>query len=277
MSPQFHLFSLLPPELRTQIWLSAFSTPPPTFYFYKPGAWKLTPCSCSLDSSALDFVFDHKVYDAVQLDIPLFFVNREARAIARAWMRENDVEEVEDGEREERVVFRKEFNPVKDVLFMPYDQWEKFACEGVNRGFANDALGRYLHSGVSTIMNLALPVELFQSSTGIILELGEVMEQWYQHLQVLYLIIDPPSDLRPVNDGMKIQPRWNLKDSEGGSFIWNYESRSFDYRQGEETLDPALCALIREISMKLGEELTKNNIIEFETRPVFAVKQSALE
>ncbi|EHK99313.1 hypothetical protein M7I_4830 [Glarea lozoyensis 74030] len=202
MSPQFHLFSLLPPELRTQIWLSAFSTPPPTFYFYKPGAWKLTPCSCSLDSSALDFVFDHKVYDAVQLDIPLFFVNREARAIARAWMRENDVEEVEDGEREERVVFRKEFNPVKDVLFMPYDQWEKFACEGVNRGFANDALGRYLHSG----------------------------EQWYQHLQVLYLIIDPPSDLRPVNDGMKIQPRWNLKDSE-----------------------------------------------EFETRPVFAVKQSALE
>jgi hypothetical protein len=98
-------------------------------------------------------------------------------------------------------------------------------------------------------------------------------EQWYQHLRVLYIIIDTPLDLQLVNDGRRVQPRWGLENVKGGSFVWNYECGGFEYREGEEAMERVLYELLQGISRKLGEELLKNKTREFEVRPVVAARK----
>ena len=85
-------------------------------------------------------------------------------------------------------------------------------------------------------------------------------------------MVNTPLDLHPVTNGMKTQPRWELKNTEGGAFFWNHDRGRFDFNESEHVIDEALYKLIEEINKWLGEELIKNSIRSFEVRPVFAVR-----
>jgi hypothetical protein len=88
----FSLFSRLPPGLRNQIWPDALpKKAKQAIYFYKKGCWRprrLTKADVDYDPKNdelnLKFEFHHNLLDYVQFEIPIFFVNREARGITLA-------------------------------------------------------------------------------------------------------------------------------------------------------------------------------------------------
>jgi hypothetical protein len=91
----FPLFSVLPLELREQIWRDALPKPAgPALYFYRGrGCWVPRPLTESdpgykagADRQAFEFRTDRLGHDN-QFDLPLVFVNREARRVALAWLR----------------------------------------------------------------------------------------------------------------------------------------------------------------------------------------------
>lgn len=99
MARTFSPFPKLPRELRDMIWEEAAAQPneslsDPTLYFYRgPGNWKpyLLPESHpgyqpGEDYMGLDFCTDSLDGDN-QFQLPLLFVNREARAVALRWLR----------------------------------------------------------------------------------------------------------------------------------------------------------------------------------------------
>jgi hypothetical protein len=85
-------------------------------------------------------------------------------------------------------------------------------------------------------------------------------------------LVNTPSDLQPVKNGMKMQPQWELKNIEGGIFIWNHNHNRFDCIQNDHIMDKALYKLMVEITTRLGTELVKRHIKSFEVQPVFAVR-----
>ena len=85
-------------------------------------------------------------------------------------------------------------------------------------------------------------------------------------------MVDTPLDLQPVSNGMKMQPRWELKNTEERAFFWNHDHGRFDFNGGEHVIDEALYKLMEEINKWLGIELVKNSVRNFEVRPVFATR-----
>jgi len=92
----FPLFSVLPFEMRDQIWRDALPKPAgPALYFYRGrGCWaaqKLTESDpgymAGNDGMRFEFGTD-RLNDGCQFDLPLVSVNREARRVALAWLRE---------------------------------------------------------------------------------------------------------------------------------------------------------------------------------------------
>lgn len=92
----FPLFPALPFELRDRIWRNALPEPAgPALYLYRgKGCWvarRLTESDpgyiAGSDELGFDFRTDQLVYDN-QFDVPLCFVNHEARRIALAWFQE---------------------------------------------------------------------------------------------------------------------------------------------------------------------------------------------
>ena len=97
----------------------------------------------------------------------------------------------------------------------------------------------------------------------------------YDYLRTLLILVDTPLDLQPVNDGMKMQPRWELKNMEEGAFFWNRHHRRFDYNGSRQVIDETLFRLIEDMNVKLAEALGRSHIrnLTFEVRPVFAIRR----
>ena len=90
---------------------------------------------------------------------------------------------------------------------------------------------------------------------------------------MLFVVVETPLDLQPANNGMKMQPRWELENIKGGgAFFWNHELGRFDFNESEYILDEALYKQIEEVNKSLGEHLVKNSIRSFEVRPAFVVR-----
>ncbi|KAL9122111.1 MAG: hypothetical protein Q9187_001333 [Circinaria calcarea] len=270
-SSTFPLFSSLPPELRDQIWRDALPNEiGPALYFYRKGCW----CPRNLTSSdeeydpkddEVDLYFDfrHDLLDAVQFEVSLWFVNREARRIALAWVREHGIE-IRAREDRRSPVFVCPFNPVRDVLYIAVDECNEFLYEPDDRCFQPDMVEKYIHSGAVNITRIVMPEALFQGEGEVAAALAELMDRYFSLLQGLYILVDTPLDLQPVKDGMKMQPRWELKNMEGGAFFWNHDHGRFDFHGSEHLIDKALYKLMEEINKRLGEELVKNSIRSFE-------------
>ena len=298
----FHLFKSLAPELRHQIWHAALPDKVgPVLYFYKKGGWN--PRSLSLSDKRynledhepyVDIEFRHDLLDVVQVQIPLFFVNREARNVALAWIQKHDITiraYAREYGQSKAPVFVSRFDPTHDALFVAVDKWNEFLCEPDDRCFQSDLVDKFLHTLSANITRIAMPEALFRGEGEVAAALAELFviiisfsfldlcfsdlqnlqDRFFGQLRVLFIIVDTPSDLQPVNNDMKIQPRWELKNV-GGAFFWNHDHGRFDLNESEHVIDEAPCKLIEEINKWLGKEFIKNSIRSFEVRPVFAIR-----
>ena len=155
---KFSLFPLLPAELRNMVWEEALPRDFGTCLFpYRPGLWKprkLSPGDEHFDTEEdtlnllLEFHLD--TLDPIRINLPLAFINHEARHVALDWLRRNYMKLLPYGEHPLPLAVRA-FQYERDILFIPPDKWRAFAWELINRHQEPDLRGRSV-----TIRNLPL-------------------------------------------------------------------------------------------------------------------------
>ncbi|MCJ1387964.1 hypothetical protein MMC18_000807 [Xylographa bjoerkii] len=293
-SPIFHLFTSLAPELRHQIWHAALPDEVgPALYFYKIGGWR--PQHPENGEAYVDFSFCHDSLDAVQVDISLFFVNREARHIALAWIHKHNIQIRIHALKYGQVqppVFVSPFDPIHDALYVAVDKWHEFLCEPDDRCFQTDMIDHLVHTQYADVTRIAIPEMLFRGEGEVaaaladlivitvpfsciekyLADLQNLQARYFGQLKVLFIMVNTPLDLQPVNNDLKMQPRWEFKNIEEGTFFWNHDGSRFDFDKGEHVIDEALYKLIETINPWLCEELVKNLNRSFEVRPVSAIR-----
>ena len=271
----FPLFSSLPRELRNQIWRDALPDKVgPALYFYRKGCWcprRLSKSDEEYDSendeNNLNFEFRHDLLDDNQFEIPLVFVNREARDMALAWVREQGIE-IRPREDKQYPVFVRSFDPLRDALYIALDKWDDFLCEPEDRLSQSD-LFEQLVDIKSDLTRIAVPEALLRSEVAT---LPEIFRNFF-HLKVLCIIVDAQPDLQSADNDAKVQRRWEFESTQGGAFFWDDDRGGFNSENSEYIGDEALYRLIEEANKGLGEGLAKNHIRSFEIPPVFAVRR----
>ena len=126
----FSLFSILPAELRNQIWQDALPDKVgQALYFYRKGCWcprRLTEADEDYDPENdelnLNIEFFHDLLDYVQFEVPLFFVNHEARGITLSWIHEQGLK-IHFREDRCSLIFERLFDPIHDTLYVPLNKW----------------------------------------------------------------------------------------------------------------------------------------------------------
>lgn len=269
----FSLFPSLPAELRIQIWRDALPDKvEPALFFYKKGCWHpryLTEADASYhphdDELNLVFEFHHELLDDIQLVLPSFFVNREARGITLAWIRSQGIK-IRFYKKRQCLAFTRSFNPEYDTLYVPLEKWDEFFIEPFDRLEEPDLFDRTVDCPGPQITRIAVPQTVLQRKVNPLPDLFE----WYSHLDTLFIIIDTPADLQPEDNDMGLQQRWELKSRQGAIFSWDHGRDAF-VGGFDDVSDQDLYKLIQGASVGLGEKLADNNKRSFEVHPAFAV------
>ncbi|KAM5352776.1 hypothetical protein ACJ41O_005498 [Fusarium nematophilum] len=275
--PTFHPFPDLPPELRHQIWHAAL--PPkvgPTLYLFRPGCWHprwLSETDQGYDPASRDNVnleFRHDFLNHIQIESSLLLVNREARSIALAWLRQEGF-----GQQicwcEDRIgrAFARAFNPSQDALYIPIDKLDDFCLEPYDRLFQPDLHEISVSSGPD-VKYIAVPEALLWGELNPLAGISEIFD-WFLQLEVLFVVVDPQPDVE--DGGVSLRGWWEIEQTQGRAFFWDAERGRFEMREGEYVGDLELYRLIDEAGKGLGEILARNQFTEFEIRPVVAMKR----
>jgi hypothetical protein len=194
----FYRFTSLPCELRDQIWQAALpERGGPVLYFFKKGGWypeRPAPSDINYDpedNTNLSFKYRHEVLDPVEIELPIFFVNREAREIALAWIHTHNIKirvYRKDGQLQ-APVFVSNFDPAHDAMYVSLEKWMEFLCESVDRGLELDMIDRFICTYPPDIKRIALPEALFrrESHVGSSLAYLMVMTFSFSYLDYIFL------------------------------------------------------------------------------------------
>ena len=273
--PTFPLFTGLPRELRDQIWRDTLPDKVgPALSRYRRGCWCPRRLSESdeghdpdNDENNLNFEFRHDLLDDIRFEIALVHVNREARHLALAWIREQGIE-IRPREDRPSPVFVRPFDPTGDALYVSLEQWSKFLYEPDDRLFQPDLFGRLVDCR-SDLTRVAVPAALLQSEAATLPQ----MFRYRRNLKALLIVVDPQPDPRSTDDDVIVQYRWDIESVRGGAFFWNDDRGGFDAENSGYVGDEAVYGLIEEASRELGKGLVHFHIRSFEVRPVFAVRR----
>ena len=271
----FSLFPSLPPELRNQIWHDALpSSFRPALYFYKKGFWcprRLSESDEGYDPSNdelnLNFEFRHDLLDDADFEVPLVFVNREARGIALGWVREQGIK-IRPCEGDLFPAFVRPFDPLHDALYVALDRLNDFWCEPGDRQAQPDLLEQLVNVH-SEVTRIAVPEALLPKEVAPLRD----MFLYYCNVRVLYIVIGAQPDPQSKDNDKKLQRWWELDNTRGGALIWNQDRKGFDREDVEHMGDEARYKLIEEAAKGLGEVFAREFIRSFEIRPIFAVKR----
>lgn len=272
----FSPFSSLPPELRHQIWCSALPEAiEPALFFYKKGCWgprRLTESDEEYDPNNdelnLNFEFFYDLLDNGSFNMPLVFVNREARGIALAWIRDKGIQSHPTKHDHHHPILMVPFDPMRDALYIADGQWNDFICEPLDRLFEPDLINQNV-SMCPHVTRIAVPEALVRSEPAAFPDLF----MSFISVRVLFIVVDLPSTLPSTKNDKNIQHRWEMDNAQGGAFIWNHHRESFHFGGGMFLGDDALYKSIEEANKSLGESLVENHIRTFEVRPVFATRR----
>ncbi|KAI4153186.1 MAG: hypothetical protein LQ340_002472 [Diploschistes diacapsis] len=119
--------------------------------------------------------------------MPLFFVNREARKIALAWIRANGIK-MRAGTERQPLVFAHPFSPVRDVLFIAAENRDEFLSEPDNRMFEGDLLAKFTYIQFE-VTRVAITEALLRSEATA--AFADILQSW---LKATRIIDEPGSD-----------------------------------------------------------------------------------
>ncbi|KAL6893365.1 hypothetical protein GGI43DRAFT_182258 [Trichoderma evansii] len=284
-SPQhraFHLFPCLPAELRLHIWQDTLpDLHGVTLHGYKKGCWDLRdPLEGESDEendafTRADKILDFRLemLDDVHIDMPIVFVNREARATALSWARTQGI--IMDFNTERGChLFVLPFDPWQDALFINSHKLEEFCLEPADRLAGLQLRGQSAYSNPA-ITRVALPHTALTSEMSVFYDLLH----WFPRLQVIYIIVDidigptlpkysSTAERRRATERMKHQ-RWKVSETQGHSYVWDSTDRKFVRNIGTPI---GFRSMYREIedylAVGIAKVFAKRDVEQFEIRPV---------
>lgn len=267
---EFPLFSRLPPELRNQIWQDALPEIGQPLYFYKKGCW----CPRRLvegdpgydpDNDELNLVYEfrHELLNHVKIDVPGYFVNREAHGIASAWIHGQGLELCS---HKGELIFVRPFDPLRDTLYVPLEKWNDFINEPADRTFQPDLLYRGLDCPGIVFTRIAIPKAVLEDDPDPL----SAFFDWYERFNKLFIIANPPPELQPDDNDTGVQQKlWELEDTQGPMYFWN--GAGFEWQDSQYVGDDALYKRIEETSNKLIETLAQSGKDHFAVLSAVAV------
>lgn len=279
-SATFYLFPSLPYELRLEVWRAALPIEMrPAMFLYREGLWHTRLLSAFeedyLPDENLNWIleFKHALIDPVQYQVSLFFVNREAHAVALAWIRNGGLGVRTLNEQYPPLCIRS-FNPENDILYITAEKWNSFLGEADQRllEINNQNLQFQI---VESIRHIAISEEMLNlnnNDSAIMDDLFGI----FGNVREVYIILNPQPSFgtgrRYLDSGLDIciRPRWEIKDIQGQEYVWNSSSSRFEPSEGSNS----------EIEWKSVEEGLKllhgtffiREYIEQQSIPCFKVK-----
>lgn len=266
----FPKFQKLPRELRDQIWHDSLpEKDKPALFPWKKGCWcprrlqKYEPQWEPNEDLNLIFETCYGLLDHVQVEVPLFFVSWEARGIALAWMRKQNIA-LRFRKDKQCWVFTRPFDPMMDTLYIAEDQIYEFFVEPHDRMFEPDLYDRTV-SIYPYLRRVAVPPDLFQDSVSEIFD-------WYSLLQEISVVVGPQPCWENYDRQRAQGQRWEVKGTQGGVFVYNHSHKRFDMHDGDEVVgDGALDRQIEEACGYFSWMVADRRGKSFEIRKVFAV------
>lgn len=267
---EFPLFSRLPAELRNQIWQDTLPDKiGQLLYFYKKGCW----CPRRVvegdqgydpdnDELNLAYEFRHELLNHVKIDVPGYFVNREAHSIASAWVRRQGLKLCS---HKGKLIFVRPFDPLLDTLYVPLEKWSDFLNEPHDRQFQPDLLYRGLDCPGISFTRIAIPKTVLEDDPDPL----PAFFEWYERFERLFVIANPLPELQPDDNDTRVQQqRWELEGTQGPMHFWN--GAGFEWQDSHDVGDNALYKRIEETSNMLIETLVRIGKDRFEVRSAFA-------
>lgn len=263
----FPRFSNLPPELRNQIWNEALlEKDRPALFPYIDGCWRplyLLESDegyvANTDNIRLEFC--DALLEPIQIEVPVYFVNHEARGATLAWADEQGVK-IHFCKERRRHVFARLFDNEQDTLYVALNNFGDFFIEPYNRLAEPDLFGRTVGSGAS-LRRIAVPAALFERMGGALEELFE----WFRGIEVIFVIVN-------AHRGVEAQQKWETENTQGKALFYDYKHRRFDWGDGENICEEAIYRRIEEATEGVSEVIVDNLVTTFRSiRPVFAVRR----
>ena len=269
----FTLFPRLAPELRNKIWRNTLPDVGPALYFYKKGCWCPRRLSESdegynpeNDELNLNFEFFHNLLYDTQFEVPLAFINHEARSIALDWARNRSMD-LRPRKGGQHPVFVRHFDPARDVLYVALEDWNDFLYEADERMHQPDLEGEHLSCG-SYITRIAVPEAVLQNKADTLTDIF----RWFLGIEVLFVVIDTQPDLQSADKDMNLQQWWDF-EKEGGAFYFHPDRVTFDFVGSKHIGNEALYRLIEDANKHISAGLVSENLRSFEVRPISAARR----
>ncbi|KAE8131638.1 hypothetical protein BDV38DRAFT_290010 [Aspergillus pseudotamarii] len=267
----FTLFPTLPPELRNQIWRDALPDKVrQALYFYKWGCWRSRRLieddedyNHGNDQLNICYEFSHDLLDPMKIEMPLLFVNSEARGIALAWVKGQNLQRAfcEDGQTP--IVIRP-FDPAHDTLYISLDAWDSFSnepCEAVSGS-------EYYNCVPPAFTRIAVPEAFFQYD----ISLSDLFH-FYYNLEKVFIIPNAQANIHSEKKGLKMQRRWELQSTQGPMLFWNNDRECFEWKDSADINDNAMSTVIKKACDGLDKELMFFEMKSFQVQAAFAIRK----
>lgn len=269
----FPKFQTLPRELRDKIWQDSLpEKDSPALYPWKRGCWyprRLQETDPGWDPNrGVDWELEmcHGLLDHVQVEVPLFYVNREARGFALAWMRKQNIT-LRFRKDKQHWVFTRPFDPMIDTVYIATDKIYEFLTDDRDRMNESDRESLLLSIGPG-LPRIAVAADLFQDDLS---SLSEIF-CWYSAIQEVSVVVG----LQPYWESYDMQlvqgQRWEAQETRGRAFAYNSRHGRFDLHDGDTVVgDETLDKQIEKACEYLSEMVSDNGGDRFEIKTVFAV------
>ncbi|KAI1061126.1 hypothetical protein LB506_011742 [Fusarium annulatum] len=242
----FTLFPRLPPELRDKIWYHALSEPrQPGICQWKPGCWILKYLTAEdhdwsdndPNNIRLEFRTDKL---GTPVHIPIVDVNQEARRVALAWARDNNIRKrYKNGKYD----FRRRMDNDRDTVYFASNMIDAAEIEAIYRGFQPDLIEKN-HTVATYITSLAIPARFLRTS-----DWTPDTWEWHENLEKIYVIVGKQPDRKG---------QWEIDMTRGTSLFWTRETGKFIPQSGaDEFCSTGLLKTIMEDNMELGVALSR--------------------
>ncbi|OBT67273.1 hypothetical protein VE03_02635 [Pseudogymnoascus sp. 23342-1-I1] len=267
----FTCFPNLPPELRNQIWNQALlEKDRPALFSYRSGCWNplyLTQSDKGYIPNTDNILLEFRgsLLKPVPVEVPLYFVNHEARRAALNWAERNGTKipaKMPPLEKSQRHIFGRLFDKDNDMLYVALNNFADFLIEPYHRMAEPDLFGRIVDPGPS-LRYIAVPEALLKRTPSA---LGEIFE-WFRYIEVILIIVNADHEVGGPH-------RWEIERRNGKGLFYDDEYGCFDWDHGENICDQDIYGRIEQATKQLAAFIAGNRITTLcSIHPVFAVRR----
>lgn len=259
MATEFTVFPKLITELRLGIWRMAMPAPlNRPLYPYKQGCWKVEDLGLEPDFNGEDLhmIFDTSRLDPLDIDIPLYAVNRQARGVALEYIRKQNLVASPDSTR-----FLRNFNPKTDTMFLPTAEIETFFVEQIDR--ASDPSLENHHFSISrpVLSRLAVTapgLEILKTDLGEFYDTAAPIDALY----VVDVAHGSTYSLEELENAIK-HTSLDLAETYDARLIWRSEKKEWEADEIEQAPDSTTW---RRIVMGFDDPATSTSSFDLEIR-----------